>query len=96
MIGNRGHWIWNPEKKKFVRYNKAKKNISPIFMTDEIPQTWSPVDNKYYTSKTKMRRNAKALGAEWLGGEQIEERKDDYDRESVRQEIADRLNQWSK
>lgn len=64
----RGHFRWNAETGKFESFTPVAEPVRTHFViTDEMPPTFSHADEKYYTSKRKMRSAYKALGFVEIG-----------------------------
>lgn len=73
MTGERGKWRWvNGE---FVNYTKEATPQTHSVITDIIPDTWHPADNKYYSSKSKFREVTRAHGCIEYGNESLERKK---------------------
>lgn len=53
-------------------------------ISDDIPETWNPVDGKHYTSKSAIRRVAKERGLIEVGNEQIKPKP--YEHVSIRED----------
>lgn len=67
----RGHFIWDTETCSFKEYEPKYQPMAadaPFVVTDEMAPTLSHADGKYYTSKSKLRREYKRLGVVETGG----------------------------
>lgn len=67
----KGRWRWDKETERLVPYDAPRSSEYHSVITDEMPETWHPIANKYYTSKAKFRDETRARGGTEVGNETI-------------------------
>lgn len=69
----RAVYKWCPVQKKVVPADEVMveipANVAHRYISDDMPPTRSPLDGKYYTSKSKLRETYRAAGVYEVGND---------------------------
>lgn len=74
MIGERGHFRYDPETKSFVKIDRPQRVQKPVgIITDEIAPTesYATFDAPIFTSRSKLRQHYRQHGYVETGGDHL-------------------------